>query len=299
MISKCTNKILYIHPIGEATLIKNLCYKFNAIRNENTQFSVCSLPLGSPTNLEFYCYESLIAPYLVKLVLWAQKNNYNGIISGCFYDCQLREMREICNKNNMIITGPCESSCNIVSSFGNTFSVLVGKEQWIPKMKQNIINYGYESKLVSMRSFDASVDELISNANTCDGKNRESQIVDSIINQSIKCIDQDKCESIILATTCMKHGDCQLIQNKLNMNGYNVNVIDSVYASFKQCEYLLQLKHHFEWKHHGLPSPPQNEIDAFNILNDDHVDEDLIGTIVHSSNSSAHGICSDRGRKYL
>ena len=293
MISKCTKKILYIDPVGESTLIKQLCCKFNDIRNTNTQFSVCSLPVGLPTNLEFYCYESIIAPYLIKLVLWAQKNNYNGIISGCFYDCQLREMREICNKNNMIITGPCESSCNIVSSFGNTFSVLVGKEQWIPKMKQNIINYGYQSKLMSMRSFDASVDELVTNTNIYDYDDngnkinidsKDSKITDAILEQSIKCINEDKCESIIIASTCMKHGDCQLIQNKLKLNGYdNVNVIDSVYASFKQCEYLLELKNRFEWKHNGLPSPPQNEIDAFNVFSDDDIDESLIGSIIHSS----------------
>eukprot|EP01084_Bolivina_argentea_P191020 328143_1 len=124
--SQKQNRILYVNPVGTSAFDQIIASELQQIAGQNTQYSVCSFPdnIGLPLHLEAYCYESFIAPYLLKTVEWAKLNNYDGMVIGCFYDSQLLECREI--SDEMIITAPCQSSCNIATSLGNTFSILVG-----------------------------------------------------------------------------------------------------------------------------------------------------------------------------
>ena len=106
------------------------------------------------------------------------------------------------------------------------------------------------------------------------------EIRDNIIKQAKKCVNQDKSESIILATTCMNPDEYKIISQELN----GIPVIDSVYASFKHCEYLLDLKHKFNWGHSlnslSMQSPPNHEIEEWKLFED--VNDNIYRNIIHS-----------------
>jgi allantoin racemase len=52
---------------------------------------------------------------------------------------------------------------------GNTFSVLVGRRKWIPKMSENVRQYGHGHRMVSMRPLELGVHDFQADrGRTCD-----------------------------------------------------------------------------------------------------------------------------------
>eukprot|EP01084_Bolivina_argentea_P148586 259729_1 len=261
--------ILYISPIGTHVVDEVTAMELERIADDDTNFSVCSLVqnAGLPLTIESYCYETLIGPYLLRTVEWARLNNYDGVVIGCFYDCHLTECREISDK--MIITAPCQSSCSLSLSFGNTFSILVGQSKWIPKMKQNVVKYGYDSHLASFRPLNMGVHDFLKD------KNYTKQV---LLQVAKICVEKDNCESIILGCTA-EIGQFENIQSELN-----IPVIDSVCASFKECERLIDLRNKFGWTHSrigSMKSPPDNEIQQWQLFGDVQGKDYPIGNIIH------------------
>ena len=147
-------KILWIDPVGTELFDEPIKAFLDTAKDGDTQLDICSLDRG-PMHLEYHYYEALVLADTLHLIKKAERDGYDASVIGCFYDPGLHEAREICDR--MVVAAPAESAMHIASTLGHSFSILVGRKKWIPKMHQNVVKYGFESRLASFKSLEMGV----------------------------------------------------------------------------------------------------------------------------------------------
>ncbi len=242
-------RILWINPVGTDVFDADTRKILNVAKLEDTRVDVVSLPADRPKHLEYHAYEGLVVGDIVRLTRQAT-DNYDAIVIGCFYDVGLREAREMSGR--LIVTAPCQSSTAIASNLGNTFSVLVGRRKWIPKMKENVHLYGHGHRMVSMRPLGLGVHDFQADHDrTCE----------RLLTEGRKAIHEDGAEVIILGCTA-EYGFHKTMQDALG-----VPVIDAILAPFKYAEFLVDLASRFGWhpsRMWGSEAPPEAELTSWN-----------------------------------
>jgi allantoin racemase len=246
-------QILWINPVGADVFDLDTARILNEFRRSETSVDVISLPDGRPRHLEYHAYEALIIGDIVRIT-YAMSDKYDAIVIGCFYDVGLREAREVSGR--AVVTAPCQSSLAIVGQLSNTFSILVGRRKWIPKMHENVRAYGYEQRMASMRSLDLGVHDFQADRErTCD----------RLLSEGRQAVEQDGAEALILGCTA-EYGFHQIMQDELG-----VPVIDAVLAPFKLAELLAETAHKLGWypsRKWGSEAPPVEEIEGWKLFRD-------------------------------
>lgn len=244
-------RILWIDPIGTDAFIGDIFRILTETRRAGTETDVVYLPAGRPQHLEYHAYEGLVISDIVRIV-HEKATDYDAFVIGCFYDVGLREAREVSGR--AIVTAPCQSATAIASQLGNTFSVLVGRRKWIPKMTENVRLYGHEHRMVSMRPLELGVHDFqADHQRTCD----------RLLSEGCKAVEEDGAEVIILGCTA-EYGFHAEMQDELG-----VPVIDAVLAPFKYAEFLAELAGRFGWypsRVWGSEAPPDAELSAWNLF---------------------------------
>ena len=238
-------KILWINPLATSNFDKPMYEYLCAAKEEDTAIDVVSLEKG-PMHLEYRLYEAFVLLDTLKRVKQAEKEGYDATIIGCFYDLGLLEAREIVEK--MCIAGPAESSMHIASTLGNKFSIIVGRNKWIPQMMENVVNKGFKDKLASFKSIGLGVYEF----------RKDQKLNEKLLKEAAKeAVEKDRAEVIILGCT-LQFGFYKELQEYLG-----VPVIDAVLAPLKYAEFLAELKQRISWTHSkigGYETPPISEI---------------------------------------
>jgi allantoin racemase len=244
-------RILWINPVGTEIFDADTEKLLSQARRQETQVQVVSLPGDRPRHLEYHAYEALVLGDIVRLAYRAA-GEYDAIVIGCFYDIGLREAREVSGR--AIVTAPCQSATAIASNLGNTFSVLVGRRKWIPKMSENVRLYGHGHRLASMRPVELGVHDFqTDHQRTCD----------RLLGEGRKAVQEDGAEVLILGCTA-EYGFHEQMQNELG-----VPVIDAVLAPFKYAEFLAELAGRFGWfpsRMWGSQAPPAEEVTGWGLF---------------------------------
>ena len=240
-------RILWIDPIVEDRIYAGALRKaLDEARRPDTELEIISLPEGNaPRHLRYHAYEALVMGDIVTTV-YRLAPEYDAIVIGCFYDLALREAREVSGK--AIVAAPCESSIAIAAQLGNTFSVLVGADKAIPKMRENIRAYGSEHRLMSMRPLNMGVLEFQAQA---------ERAMEAMLREGRKAVEEDRAEVIVLGCSA-EVGFHRTLQEELG-----VPVIDSALAPFKYAEFLAETAQRFGWypsRRWGSEPPPEAEI---------------------------------------
>ena len=240
-------RILWIDPIvGDKPYVGALRQALGEARRSDTEVEIISLPDGhAPRHLRFHAYEALVVGEIVTAV-YRRAGDFDAFIIGCFYDLALREAREVSGK--AIVTAPCEASIAIAAQLGNTFSVLVGADKAIPKMRENIRAYGLEHRLMSMRPLNMGVLEFQAQAD---------RTMEAMLREGAKAVEEDRAEVIVLGCSA-EVGFHRRLQDELG-----VPVIDSALAPFKYAEFLAETANRFGWypsRRWGSEPPPEDEI---------------------------------------
>ena len=244
-------KILWIDPVGTDGFDAVIGKILKGSAQPGTEVDVVSLPKGGPLHLEYHAYEGLVTSDITRLVHHLS-TDYDGIVIGCFYDVGLREAREV--SRNAVVTAPCQSSLVFASHLGNTFSVLVGRKKWIPRMEENIRMYGYAHRMASMRPLELGVYDFQADLK------RTAEIM---LEQGRRAVEEDNAEVLILGCT-IEFGFHEKMQRELG-----VPVIDAVAAPFKLAEMLAASAELFHWypsRKWGSEGPPDEEINSWGIF---------------------------------
>jgi len=244
-------RILWINPIGTDGFDLTIGRMLKQAGRSGSSVDVVSLPEGRPMHLEYHAYEGLVVGDIVNIV-HSLSHNYDGIVIGCFYDVGLREAREVSGK--AVVTAPCQASLVFASHLGNSFSVLVGRRKWIPKMRENIFMYGQGERLASMRPLEMGVYDFQANL---------KKTASVMMEQGRKAITEDGAEVLILGCT-IEFGFHEKMQKELG-----VPVIDAVLAPFKLVEMLAESASAFEWypsRKWGSESPTDQEVEKMGLF---------------------------------
>ena len=244
-------KILWINPIGGNLFDRPIGGMLRRAARPGTEVDVISLPPGRPLHLEYHSYEGLVTGDIVNIV-WSLSERYDAIVIGCFYDVGLREAREVSRR--AVVTAPCQSTLLFVSQLANSFSILVGRRKWIPKMRENVHGYGYGDRLASMRAVELGVHDF-----QADPKRTASLLIE----EGRRAVEEDLAEAVILGCT-IEYGFSEKMQDALG-----VPVIDAVVAPFKIAELMAEAAGLFrlypsrKW---GSEPPPQAEVSSMGLF---------------------------------
>lgn len=238
-------RILFLKAVAYNDLNPRIQSYLDRYRDENTELEVRSLKTG-PKHLEYKYYQAIAGRGILEEVQRAEKDGFDAVIISCFDDPFLYPSREISQK--IVVTAPGEASMHLAAMLGNQFSVIVGRDKWIPQMKENVHRYGLESKLASFRSLGMGVLEFHQD---------EEETVRRMKREIRSAIETDRAEVIILGCS-MQFGFYAELQEE-----FQVPVIDSMVASLKHTEYLLEVQEQAGWSfsRRGLyERPPEEEM---------------------------------------
>lgn len=238
-------RVLWINPLGSDLFDAPIREYLDSAKSSSTEIKVISLDRG-PMHLEYHYYEALVLTDTLHAVKKAENEGYDGAVIGCFYDPGLREAREITDK--LVVTAPAEACMHVATTLGNSFSIIVGRKKWIPKMHENVVHYGFKDRLASFKSVDLGV---------LDFQRDEAETERRLRDSALEAIEKDGAEVIILGCTA-EFGFYKKLQEELK-----VPVIDAVLAPLKYVEFLIGLNKQLNWgqsKVYGYESPPREEI---------------------------------------
>jgi allantoin racemase len=244
-------KLLWIDPVGTDGFDGVIGKILKDSAAPGTEVDIVSLPGGRPMHLEYHSYEAMVIGDITKLAHYYSAE-YDGIIIGCFYDVGLREAREVSKK--AVVTAPCQASLVFAAHLANTFSILVGRKKWIPKMEENVRFYGYADRMASMRPLELGVYDFQADVR---------KTADIMLEQGRVAVEEDGAEALILGCT-IEFGFHETMQEKLG-----VPVIDAVAAPFKLAEMLAASASLFSWypsRKWGSEPPPEEEIASWGLF---------------------------------
>jgi len=243
-------RILWINP-GSSDAV-NLPIQQYIEPHVGPEFSVetASMKRG-PHHLEHQYYCALAVPDILHRIKLAEKEGYDAAIIGGFYDLGLWEAREITER--MVVAAPAESCMHIAATLGKSFSIIVGRKWWIPKMAENAAKYGFAKELASFKAIGMGVPEL---------QVSKEETLRRLLVSAREAIEEDLAEVIILGCT-IEFGFFRDLQEQLH-----VPVIDPVLAPYKYAEFLVELQSRFDWLHSKVLSyqtPSLEEITKWNL----------------------------------
>ncbi len=245
-----TKKILWLRPVTTSEYNQPILDVLSANKSPDVEITIKALERG-PKHLEYHYYSALVLSDILVEVKRAEQKGFDGIVLACFYDTALREAREIAE--NIVVAAPGESSMHIAATLGQKFSIIVGDKKWIPKMRENVIHYGFKEQLASFKSIDTGVLSLQKNKGETEKRFFEA---------AKEAMDKDLAEIIILGCT-MDFGFYKTLQERLC-----IPVIDAILAPLKYTEFLVELKRKFNWatsKAVDYKTPPRNEIKEWDL----------------------------------
>jgi allantoin racemase len=246
-------RILFINPVGTDALDLDTARILGESRRPDTQVDVISLPEGRPRHLEYHAYEASVVGDIVRTV-YQCADRYEAFVIGCFYDVGLREAREVSGR--AVVTAPCQAALAFASQLGNTFSILVGRRKWMPRMRENVRSYGYGHAMASMRPLELGVSDFqADHQRTCD----------RLLTEGRRAVEEDGAEVLILGCTA-EYGFYGMVQQELG-----VPVIDAVLAPFKLAELLAETATRFGWypsRKWGSQAPPEQEVKAWHLFDE-------------------------------
>lgn len=243
--SVMARRVLWINPVGTDLFDAPIRETLEKEKAADTELTVVSLARG-PQHLEYHYYEALILVDTLHEVKRAENEGYDAAVIGCFYDPGLREAREITRR--LVVTAPAEACLHIAGTLGHKFSIVVGRDKWIPEMMENVVNYGFEHRLASFKSVGLGVHDF----------HRDERVTRArLIAAAREAVEKDRAEVVILGCT-IQFGFYRELQAEIG-----VPVIDAILAPLKYAEFLVDLRDRFGWSHSkkiGYESPPVQEI---------------------------------------
>jgi allantoin racemase len=244
-------KIMYLSPVGMSAYDQVFADMARKHKLPQTEVHVASLPagIGGFTHIEFRAYEAMVTSGIIRAVRAAAREGFDALAIGCFYDTALHDAREI--SGDMIVTAPCQSSCEIAASLSNRFGVIVGRRKWVNQMHATVREHGHEHRLSGFYHVELGVDDF---------QKDHAETERRLIAAGRKAVEEDYAEALILGCT-LEVGFYHEVEKALG-----VPVIDPSIAALKRAEYAAALKHDCGWKPSrkwSSESPSEEEMARF------------------------------------
>lgn len=192
-----------------------------------TNVSVVNLDYG-PESIESEYDEALCLPDFLEKAKEAEEEGFQGIISDCLADPGVKAAREILN---IPVVGPGESAMQIASSLGRSYSIVTVLPNVVSMLENLSKVSGTYDKLASIRYVNIPVLEL----------HDKERLVSGLFDEMKKAIEEDNAHVLILGCTGFM-GVAEQLHDMLKNEGYDVPVIDPIFAATQMLETLINMK---------------------------------------------------------
>ncbi|MEE3956134.1 aspartate/glutamate racemase family protein [Peribacillus frigoritolerans] len=219
-------KIKVIMPITSDIFNKEILEEVKFYASKTTEVGVTSLDYG-PASVESEYDEALCVPNFLEKAKEAEEDGYDGVISDCFGDPGVKPAREILD---IPVVGACESSMLFASSLAKSFSVVTVLPNVVPMIENISKTLGVNDNLASVRYVNIPVLEV----------HDKDRLKRELYEEMIKAIEQDGAHALVLGCTGFM-GVAAELQKRLKQNGYDVPVIDPVFAATRLLESLITM----------------------------------------------------------
>ncbi|MFE4895346.1 aspartate/glutamate racemase family protein [Peribacillus butanolivorans] len=219
-------KIKVIMPITSDIFNKEILEEVKFYASKTTEVGVTSLDYG-PASVESEYDEALCVPNFLEKAKEAEEDGYDGVISDCFGDPGVKPAREILD---IPVVGACESSMLFASSLAKSFSVVTVLPNVVPMIENISKTLGVNGNLASVRYVNIPVLEV----------HDKDRLKRELYEEMIKAIEQDGAHALVLGCTGFM-GVAAELQKRLKQNGYDVPVIDPVFAATRLLESLITM----------------------------------------------------------
>jgi allantoin racemase len=179
-------EILWVNPVGTGDFDEDTRQLIEAVRSPVHSARIRHLEHGPP-HLEYHLYEHQAFSPMLELMRQAERDGCIAGIIGCFYDGGLRELREALA---MPVVGMAEAALYLACSLGHRFSIIVGRRKWIPKMSDNVVLYGLDRRMASIRCVDIGIPEMAADP---------ERFFDRVLEQGRRAVTEDGAEVVVLS----------------------------------------------------------------------------------------------------
>ncbi|MCY4195854.1 MAG: aspartate/glutamate racemase family protein [Rhodobacteraceae bacterium] len=252
---KAMYRVLYLSPVAPRPRHEELFADMvRAHKWPETEARVACLPahVGQFNHVEFRSYEALVTPDLIRGVRAASREGFDACVIGCFYDTAVLEAREI--SGEMIVTAPCEASCDIAATLSNRFGIIVGRQKWVNQMQKTVHRLGHGDRLTGFYAVGLGVTDF----QTDHGLTRRC-----LMETADRAVNRDHAEALILGCT-MEIGFHKDLERM-----FGVPVIDPSSAAFMRAQYFARLKQRSGLKPSrkwSCEAPPEDEMQTLDVF---------------------------------
>jgi len=184
-------------------------------------------------------YDTLLMDmFIFEAGLRAEQEGYAAVCIDTVSDSGMYALR---SRLKIPVLGPGQIAFHIAGTLGHKFSVITMWDEWFPLYKKTLTEYRLWDKVASLRSIKTrpDVEELLSG--------KEDVIYDKLEQESLKAINEDGADVIVLGSTTM-HQSYGYLKECLP-----VPVINPGLVMYKMCEVFLELG--LSHSTHAFPSP--------------------------------------------
>ena len=191
------------------------------------EFSVDFVPVKNSCAFGDSYYDAqLMDMFIFEAGLKAEEEGYDAVCIDTVSDSGMYGLR---SRLNIPVLGPGQMTFHMAGVLGHKFSIITMWDEWFHLYKKTLNEYGLWNKLASMRSIKTRPDlkELL--------EGKEDIIFGKLLEESIKAIEEDGADVIVLGSTTMHQSHKFLSEN------LPVPVLNPGLITYKICEVFLEI----------------------------------------------------------
>jgi len=212
-----------------------LMQSYDIAKDNDTEVEIRDVPEGlkDPALMSFEGFRGLNEAEIVKAMLKAEKDGFDGISGACYFDCGVRM------GNNLLsipVMGAAESTMHMAALMGRKFAVVTTEAVWVSFMTEHLIKLGFAPFAVSRQPvramtlpLESMIGDLLSGS--------YDQIIENFLETCRECL-ADGAEVIIVG--------CGLISPIFPVKGIfeleGAPILDPMAMALKMTETLTKLK---------------------------------------------------------
>jgi len=193
-----------------------------------TEFDIQLLDYGS-ISVESEYDVSMATPDILKKIKEAEENGYDGVFVSAFDEIAVRAGRELVD---IPVIGAFEATILTALGLADKICIISYFEEVIPQFEMRLRVLALSSdKFTPIRVVQMLVEEIIP---------QKEKALQRLFEESIKAIEEDKAQCIILGNTEMAIV-AEELDEKLKNAGYDIPLVDPNFAAIQMLESYIRM----------------------------------------------------------